>query len=426
MRPISYASLAVALLLAAPHLEGQASAYDRAKAAFQKGDRPAARAILESECREGRETARVLSLLGLIHLDPPFRDDALARRLLEKARSLDGKDVYAHYGLGLEASRRRSWSEAVTQLSRALELSPRFSACRYELGVALYQLSRLEEADAAFAAVGDADWRALEYRALVENRRGRSVDAAARIAAILAKHPAHPERGRLLYQQAAFLNQAADADGALPLFQAALDAGYVRAECLNALADLLYDADRIVEARERYELAMAAPSIIQPDLGGKAARRARTKALFRLGVIHYDRKEFPEAEKDLEKSVELDRFHENAWYKLGQVRHRLGKEEAATAAFERHKAIQPLLRQIKGVERSLATDPGNFDNRFELSRMLIACERFDEALVQLLEIAAREPRRKGLPALFVAAHEGLDMPEEAARWRKVLEAEESR
>ncbi|HVV46001.1 MAG TPA: tetratricopeptide repeat protein, partial [Bryobacteraceae bacterium] len=75
-------------------------------------------------------------------------DPAEARRLLEKAISIDDHDAAAHFELGNALERLRSYSEAAREFERAAELTPNDPAVHYRLSRVYDRLGRAEDAQA--------------------------------------------------------------------------------------------------------------------------------------------------------------------------------------------------------------------------------------------------------------------------------------
>ncbi len=110
---------------------------DRANAEMARlraGDNPAWRAIGESgEALIAGDGARAVDL---------------ARRAIEA----DGNNPFAHYQLGLAASRASDWGGAVSAFSRAIELKPDFAYAHYYAALANQRQRQLPKAAEHFDA----------------------------------------------------------------------------------------------------------------------------------------------------------------------------------------------------------------------------------------------------------------------------------
>jgi len=75
-------------------------------------------------------------------------DPAGARRLLEKALSIDGQDAATHFELGNALERLQSYPEAAREFERAAELAPNDPAVHYRLSRVYDRLGRADAARA--------------------------------------------------------------------------------------------------------------------------------------------------------------------------------------------------------------------------------------------------------------------------------------
>ena len=377
---------------------GQEAASDpleKAKALFSQNKRREARLALEALCRASDAPAEAHSLLGMVLIDPPFKDPRRAYESLGRALERDENDLYGNYGMGVLYNRKGESPLALPYLRRALDGAPGYKDCRHELGVAYYQLALFDAATAELRQTTSLP-QSVEYLALIAGRRQRHAEAADLVGILLSKMgETWSERPRLQYQKAAFLIMAAQPEPARPLLERAVAGGFARAEALNELARLHYEAGDPARALELYRRATTAESIHR----GKPYRqaRARARAHFNVGVILYNRGEYKPADTALRSALELERFHENAWYKFGQCCRKLGQKDESKAAFERHKAIQPMAQKVRSARLSLPNNPNDYKSRFELARLLEALDRFDEAIATLRIL---EHKKADYPGLY--------------------------
>lgn len=140
---------------------------ERARVRRAAGRADDARRDLEEARRQGgpaaadafaNEAVRVLNLGRL----------AEAERLFEAAAELDPQNARAWLGLGRARMERRRWEGAAEAFARAAELRPDDAEIHYHHGNALFALSRLEEAFAAY----DASLRRDDSRAAAWAARG--------------------------------------------------------------------------------------------------------------------------------------------------------------------------------------------------------------------------------------------------------------
>jgi tetratricopeptide (TPR) repeat protein len=71
-----------------------------------------------------------------------------ARKLLEKALSMNDRDAGAHYELGVALERSRQYADAARELERAAELAPEDAATHYRLARVYDRLGKAEAAQA--------------------------------------------------------------------------------------------------------------------------------------------------------------------------------------------------------------------------------------------------------------------------------------
>ena len=143
----------------------QSGAYEQAVEAARDGDPAstylAAQALIKLD-RGDRAVAELTRLRGsdnagwrliaesgeaLVNNDAPRALD-LARRAAES----DGDNPFAHYQLGLAASKASDWGTAVAGFSRALELKPDFAYAHYYAALAHQRQRQLSRAAEHFDA----------------------------------------------------------------------------------------------------------------------------------------------------------------------------------------------------------------------------------------------------------------------------------
>ena len=372
-------------------------AFNHARKLFSSGARARAASILEKEVQAGRNTAGVSSLLGLIRMLPPHRDARGAHAHFTTALRLDPKHVEASYGMGSLFVDLKEYQAALPHLDRALIQSPKYSVCHGERGQALFGLGRYGEAEAAFRAAHDVP-EALEFRALIAHQMGKPVEAADLVTELLKRlGQKHASRPRLRYQRGAFLLLSTRTKQAEADIARAVAAGFVRAEALYQLGRLRYEDDDFDTARKHFLRAVAAPSV----RAGANPSPSHAKSWYMLGLMAYKLQDLVTAEKHLRKAIELERYHEHAWYKLGQILMRGGRKDEGRRAMAFHRELQPKLQLIKSCRRSLVNKPDDDKTRFGLAKLLHTFDRSAEAFGQLRAVEARRPNYPGLDELMV-------------------------
>ena len=262
-------------------------------------------------------------------------DEALREfRRVAELRPTEGS---APFYLGLIALRQGKWEEGVEAFRLAVEKGGPRPAALHNLGFALEQLGRLEEAEAAY---GDATSRARDDHrvmlgwAIAALQRGEHPVAVSRLertrellgektppaawhwAMALAQAAsddldaaletaragvtAYPEQAVLRNNLAVLLELRGDTAGAEQMLKQAFSADPALPQVSKNTGDLLYRAGRYDEAFEAYERA----SRVAPELGDDL--------YFKLGNIAYKRRDTARARASWEHATELNPSHQLA------------------------------------------------------------------------------------------------------------------
>ncbi len=273
--------------------------------------------------------------LGVAFYKAGMLEEALRefRRVLELRRSDDGAPLF----LGLIAIRQARWEDAADALRQAADAGVPRPAALHNLGFALEQLGRLDEAEAAF---GDAAGRAKEDPrimlgwSIVALKRGDYKVAQSRLAracelldgkavpalwywaATLAASglddtdnalrtaregvAAYPKNAVLQNNLAVLLEATGDIQGAEAMLRSALAEDAAVPQVSKNLADILYRNGRYDEACEAYERAAK----LNPDLGDDL--------YFKLGNIAYKRRDHIRARDSWARATVLNPGHQLA------------------------------------------------------------------------------------------------------------------
>jgi len=279
--------------------------------------------------------------LGLAFYKTAMFDEAL--REFRRVAELSPGDQQAHFYLGLVALRQGRAAEAVDALREAAERVAR-PAVLHDLAVALEQVGRLAEADAAYeeaSARAPADARVVLGWGVCALRAGRGAAAIERLdrarallggkapsalwhwaralAAVVAGHPEdarpileegierYPHSGSLRNNLAALYEQAGDLDRAEQVARLALEEDPSLPQLSKNLGDLCYRAGRIEEAREAYARAV------------KLAPRLGDDVYFKLGNIAFKELRQQEAVELWREAVALNPGHSLALANLSTV-----------------------------------------------------------------------------------------------------------
>ena len=156
-------------------------------------------------------------------------------------------------------------------------------------------------------------------------KQDRLDDAVSELRRVLQDHPGHQEARTNLAQA---LARRGDVDEAVALYMALLSDWPDRLEIYEDLALCLGRNDRPDEALGIYDAGLARSPDWVKGLAGKG------HALFLLGRA-------VEAERDLNRAVELDPRHFDALYYLGQLQIDRGDWSAAIASLQRAHDLEP-------------------------------------------------------------------------------------
>jgi len=273
--------------------------------------------------------------LGVAFYKAGMLEEALRefRRVLELRPSDNGAPLF----LGLIAIRQARWEDAANALRQAADAGVTRPAALHNLGFALEQLGRLDEAEAAFgeaASRAKDDPRVMLGWSIVALKRGDNKVAQSRLAracelldgkavpalwywaATLAAAglddtenalrtaregvAAYPKNAVLQNNLAVLLEASGDIQGAEAMLRAALAEDAALPQVSKNLADILYRNGRYDEACEAYERAAK----LNPDLGDDL--------YFKLGNIAYKRRDHTRARDSWARATVLNPGHQLA------------------------------------------------------------------------------------------------------------------
>ena len=256
---------------------------------------------------EASETAKrvfeVAAVLASSNLKEQAKE-AASRELLEAASRLLPKSALLAFNLGLawqQSNEPEALANGIASYQRALRLRPNFPEGLSNLGVALDDKGRTDEAITAYR-------KALELKP----------DDPKILAGILNNlGTALLEKGRT--------------DDAIEYYQKAIAARPNFPEALNNLGVALKQKGRIDEAIEYYQKAIA-------------ARRDYAKALFNLGLALAEKGQTDEAIEYFKKAIAARRDYAKAHYNLGSALRKTGREDEAEREFAEAQRLDPKLK----------------------------------------------------------------------------------
>jgi tetratricopeptide (TPR) repeat protein len=273
--------------------------------------------------------------LGIAFYKAGMLEEAL--REFRRVTDLRPSDSSAPLFLGLIAIRQARWEDAAESLRLAAGAGVPKPAVLHNLGFALEQLGRLDEAEAAY---GDAasrardDARVMLGWSIVALKRGDNQVAQGRLARaleLLNGKPvpalwywagtlasaglddaeaalktardgvaAYPNNPVLRNNLAVLLELSGDIEGAEKMLRAALLEDAALAQVSKNLADILYRNGRFDDAAEAYERAAK----LNPELGDDL--------YFKLGNIAYKRRDHARARESWAQATALNPGHQLA------------------------------------------------------------------------------------------------------------------
>jgi tetratricopeptide (TPR) repeat protein len=273
--------------------------------------------------------------LGIAFYKAGMLEEAL--REFRRVAELRPSDSTAPLFLGLIAVRQARWEEAAEALRQSSGSGVPKPAALHNLGFALEQLGRLDEAEAAYgdaAGRARADSRIMLGWSIVALKRGDNQVAQTRLTqarelmngkpvpalwywasslacaglddsegALKAAREgvaAYPTNAVLQNNLAVLLELSGDVQGAEAMLRAALAEDPSLPQISKNLADILYRNGRYDEAAEAYERAAK----LNPDLGDDL--------YFKLGNIAYKRRDHARARESWAQATSLNPGHQLA------------------------------------------------------------------------------------------------------------------
>jgi tetratricopeptide (TPR) repeat protein len=268
--------------------------------------------------------------LGLAFYKTGMFDEA--GREFRRVLDLRSADPQAHFYLGLVALRQERWTEAVDALRHAAEQGTGSAAIIVNLAVALEQMGRLLEAEAAYgaaAARAPKDPRVLTGWGILAVKRGLGEDAVTRLdqarGLMAGKTPP-----ALWYWARVLAGLVGGREATvLPLAEEGVKAYPKSAPLRNNLAVLYERANRT----ETAEQVIAAGLEEDPSLPQLSKN---------LGDLHYKAGRVDEAQQAYLRAVKLaPRLGDDVYFKLGNIAFKQGRRPEAEGYWREVLALNP-------------------------------------------------------------------------------------
>ncbi|HEX7920493.1 MAG TPA: tetratricopeptide repeat protein [Bradyrhizobium sp.] len=320
-------------------------AFGQAVALHQRGQLAAAEKIYEDILRQQPNNFDALHLLGLVSAQTGRSQRGVD--LIRRAISLNGDVADAHNNLGNALRDLRRLDDALASFDRATALKPDLAPALYNRGLTLAELGRHEEAIASYdrviALVPDhAD--AHRNRGATLRKLERLEGALASLDRAVALEPndagAHNDRGNVLNDLERFDDALASYDRAPGIAGASYNRGNV-----------LIKLDRLEEAVASYDQAIA----LQPDYA--EAYNNRGTALLRL--MHHEA-----ALASIDMAIRHKGDDAAAHANRAKVLSILERYDEALAAYDKAVALKPDQAEIEGYRlhaKSHLCDWSDFD-----------------------------------------------------------------
>ncbi|HVO36267.1 MAG TPA: DUF4388 domain-containing protein [Gemmatimonadales bacterium] len=269
--------------------------------------------------------------LGLAFYKTAMLDEA--GREFRRVVELRPADPPAHFYLGLVALRQGRWGDAVDSLRLAAEKGGGRPEVLHNLGVALEQLGRLGEAEAAFAEAATRskdDWRIMLGWGIVALKRGLGDLAVERLDRARGLAPGGMPPSAIWYWARSLAAVMAGREAeALPVAEEGLSRFPHNAPLRNNIAVLCERRGEL----DRSEQLLVAALEEEPSLPQLSKN---------LGDLCYRSGRPDEAQLAYQRAVKLaPRLGDDVYFKLGNLAFRDRRTEEAAAAWKEALALNP-------------------------------------------------------------------------------------
>jgi len=255
---------------------------------------------------------------------------------VERARALvDGSpgDPDALFTLGLAQS-EQDITEAIATFRRVLVLAPRHTLARYNLALVLKRADRLTEAIAELTTAIDIDPRPEAYYTLgvIYRHEGELERAAAALRAAIARDPSYADAH---YMLGVVLHARGDTKGAASALRRALAVRPDLEGAQYALGRVLQASGDIAGARSH--LSEAERLRVRRQLEQEA------NVWTTVGTARLEAGEVAAALECFERATGVFEAYAPAHFQMGRALERLGRHAASQAAFARARQLNPAL-----------------------------------------------------------------------------------
>jgi tetratricopeptide (TPR) repeat protein len=273
--------------------------------------------------------------LGLAFYKTAMLDEA--GREFHRVVDLRPADTQGHFYLGLVALRQGRWTDAVDALRHAAEKSGGSAAILHNLALALEQMGRLAEAEAAYSAATSRapnDWHILVSWGVLGVKRGDGQHALEHLEKAHGMMSAAPPAVWYWARTLATLLQSGES-AALPLAEEAVKAHPKEAALRNNLAALYERMNKAADAQALLKTALEEdPSIPQVSKN--------------LGDLLYKAGSADEAQAAYLRALKLSpRLGEDIYFKLGNIAFKQSRRSEAQGYWKEVLALNPAHEMAK-------------------------------------------------------------------------------
>jgi serine/threonine protein kinase/Tfp pilus assembly protein PilF len=290
------------------------------------------------------------------------KDHAGALRYYSVAVSLRPDSSVAHNNLGLALDNQAKLDEAVAEYHKAIERDPKYAPAHSNLGDALRDQGKLDEAVAECRTAIDYDPKL----APAHNNLGNALRDQGKLDEAVAEYrqavALDPNDARVLNNFGYALHAQGKSDEALAEYRKAIALDPKVAKAHNNLGNALRDQGKLDEAVAEYRKAIAVDE-------------KYALAHYNLGLALYDQGKLDDAVAEDRKAIALDPKDAPAHYNLGLALLAQGKLDEAVAACR--KAIE--------------LDPKSAKAHYNLGLALYDQGKLDEAIAEYRQAIALQP-----------------------------------
>ena len=257
-----------------------------------------------------------------------LRQFDLSFAAFNKALSLSPDYIEARNNMGLALAEQGKLEEAVGAYNKVLAIKPDFAEAFYNMGNALHEQGKLEEAVEAYnkaLAIKPAYTKAHYNMGNALKEQGKLEEAVDAYNKALSLKPAHTEAH---YNMGIALQEQGKLEEAVDAYNKALSFKPAYNEAHFNMGIALQEQDKLEEAIGAYNKSLA----IKPDYA---------EAYNNMGKAFKEQGKLEEVMKACNKALAIDPVYADVYYNVGNTLQEQGKLEKAVEAYKKTLAIKP-------------------------------------------------------------------------------------